>query len=263
MTRNDTVPRGAGPDKVSDRAPDLLVVSAGNTHTRVVRYAGERVVDDRRTRTEVVASGQAPDGLVAGLPWVLVSVVPAVTRVLQSLAVDGRVFVVSAAGATGLQIAYEPPTALGADRLANAFLLWQRRGHGIVVDFGTATTLTVVAPPGRLVGGAILPGLATAMASLHAGTALLPEVPIVAPDGPWGTTTVSSIQHGVVAGQVGAVCHLLDRMAEGLPAEHPVVVTGGWAKLMAPLLGRDVTLAPDWTVEAARCMYLCNTRHRG
>lgn len=245
-------------DKGTACLADLLVVNVGNTHTRWVCFAGDRRVAEGR-----VTTGEIPADLPADLPIALVSVVPDAARALVAALPGREVFHVNAEAALGLKIAYDPPGALGADRLANAYALYTRFGHGLAIDFGTATTLTAVAAGGVLVGGAIMPGLATAMASLRRGTAQLPEVPVVALDARWGSSTVESIQLGVVQGQAGAVTHLAARMLAGLPAGAPVVITGGWSELMVNLLPEGYQREPDWTLLGAMAMYRCNTRGSG
>jgi type III pantothenate kinase len=238
-------------------------VNVGNTTTRIARFEGGTVVADERVSTLALVSGAPPPDISPGLPIVIVSVVPVVTRVLQQTWADRVVFVAELGAARGMAIAYDPPEALGADRLVNAFALMQRVGHGIVIDFGTATTLTVVLPGGVLRGGAILPGLSTAMASLDSGTAQLPEVKVAAPGRVIGGSTRESIEVGVVLGQAGAVRYLVERMLGELPPDSAVIITGGWATLMAPLLPDNYMLEPNWTLEGARLMYLCSTRSSG
>jgi type III pantothenate kinase len=224
------------------------VVNVGNTSTRLARFAGDRLVDDYR-----VPTGGTPPELDEA-PIAIVSVVPDAAWALGQA--WGGATLLTAEDAEGLAIAYEPPQALGMDRLANAYALFRHFGKGIAVDFGTATTITVVDQAGVLVGGAIMPGLSTAMASLKRGTAQLPEVPVEATEALWGRSTRESIQIGVVHGQAGAVQHLVDRVA----GDMPVVITGGWAGLMADLLPARYQHEPAWTLEGGRLLYLCSTR---
>jgi type III pantothenate kinase len=209
----------------------VLVFGAGNTHVKLSFWEGERCVDFRRLATTDVETWLAaprPDW-----PVVIVSVVPEVTRRVAEV---WRVPVerILTHDTSGLLSQYRPPEAMGADRLANALAL-KARGMfpGIVVDCGTATTLTVVDATGAVVGGAIACGLETAAKALWQGTALLGEVPLVAPEGPWGASTVASLQHGLFEGHVGLVRHLVERAREPLGPETLVVFTGGWGEALA------------------------------
>lgn len=227
-------------------AGPLLVANVGNTHLRLVGFEGEAIAWERRFASGNPAEWALPD-LSGQTPVVVVSVVPdAADRLIAHWGRE-RVQLLSAATA-GLPVRYEPPTAIGADRLANALAVRHRWGWGIAVDLGTATTFTVVDATGAVVGGSIMPGLATARDSLAKGTALLPEAALEAPDGPWGTSTLGSLQTGLVHGHVGAVVHLVDRMRAALPAGAPVVLTGGWSRFFAPLLPDDFQLEPDLTI---------------
>lgn len=227
----------------------LTVANLGNTNLRLVRFSGDTIAHDLRLPTPDAATQLPP--ISPDEPIVLVSVVPAVARQLLEAWASHPVLVVDA-GTTGLAIAYDPPTALGADRLANAAALVAGPGWGIAIDCGTATTLTVVDRAGVVRGGAIMPGLGTARASLVTKTAQLPEVPLEAPEGAWGTTTIGSIQTGLVHGHVGAIAHLVERMRAELGADAPAVLTGGWSSLLRPLLPADYDWSPDLTIEGAR-----------
>ena len=71
---------------------------------------------------------------------------------------------------------------LGTDLLCNAVAAWQLfKGANIVVDFGTALTLTVTDSKGIIQGVTISPGLRTAIHALASNTAQLPVVPLEAP----------------------------------------------------------------------------------
>lgn len=59
----------------------------------------------------------------------------------------------------------------------------------LLVDMGTATTVTVLDEQGAFRGGAILPGANLALSSLAGGTALLPDIPLAVPDRAIGDDT--------------------------------------------------------------------------
>ena len=222
-----------------DRFPELpgfdhrpvLVLGVGNTHGRLAFWRGEACVADWRLPTDELEAWFS--GAVPEWPVVVVSVVPEVTRrAMEAWEIDEQRIL--SFETSGLLSRYEPPGAMGADRLANALALRSRRyAPGIVVDCGTATTLTVVDGQGVVAGGAIACGLETAARALWQGTALLDEVPLVAPVGPWGTTTLGSLQQGLFEGHVGLVRHLVDRARQVLGEATPVVFTGGWGSRIA------------------------------
>ncbi len=136
---------------------------------------------------------------------------------------------------TGLKILYKDPKEVGADRIADALgavTLFPGR-HLIVVDFGTATTITAISKRGEFLGGNILPGVRLALEALVERTAKLPSVEIVPAEGAIGRSTVESIQNGVYWSNVGMVKELTSRMtAEAFPDEAPLVIgTGGFSHL--------------------------------
>jgi len=225
----------------------LLVVIVGNTRTHLgvpLDAGGWRV-----TRYETQeAPWPHPE---PGCPTGIVSVVPEVTQVLLSAWKAEAPVLLSATNAP-LPVAYQPPTSLGSDRIANAVALYARhRSPAIAVDLGTATSLTAIGADGTILGGAIAPGLDTSHAALVERTAQLPPVPLADPGVPWGSSTVESIQLGLVAGHVGLVTHLVTRMRDALGLEPPVALTGGGARVLAPLLP-DYEYLPDLTLEGGR-----------
>lgn len=228
----------------------MLVVIVGNTRSHLGVFEGERLV-----RSERLLTREAPWSPVfqpePGMPVGLVSVVPEAARALQKGWAAFQPVLLASEDAP-LPLAYETPLTLGADRVANAVALYARfGGPAIAVDLGTATSLTVVGEGGAILGGAIAPGLDTSHAALIERTAQLPAVDLLDPGVPWGRSTSESIQLGLVAGHVGMVRSLVDRMRAALGPETPVVLTGGGARVLAALL-TDYRHVPDLTLEGGR-----------
>lgn len=145
------------------------------------------------------------------------------------------------------------PHEIGADLVANALAAYTRYGRTCtVVDFGTALTFTTVSGTGKILGVAIAPGLKTAIRSLFANTAQLPEVPIEVPASALGTSTTHAIQAGVVLGYEGLVRSLTGRIRDELNGDCIAVATGGLSGQI-PLL-RDVftDIVPSLTLEGIR-----------
>ena len=137
----------------------------------------------------------------------------------------------------GLTIGYRQPTQLGTDRLAAA--LGARALHPgknlLIVDAGTATTVTALRRDGHLLGGAILPGLVLWPAMLATRTAQLPL--ITKPSRPrraLGRSTAEGIASGVYFGHLGAVRELVARVAAEAFGRRDflVVGTGGHAPIL-------------------------------
>jgi type III pantothenate kinase len=134
---------------------------------------------------------------------------------------------------TGLKILYKDPKEVGADRIADAIgalKLFPGRNL-IVVDFGTATTVTAITRQGEFLGGNIVPGIRLAVEALVEKTAKLPSVEIVPAETAIGRSTVESIQNGLYWSNVGMVKELVARMTEeAFPESPPLVIgTGGFS----------------------------------
>ena len=132
---------------------------------------------------------------------------------------------------------------LGTDLLCNAVAAWQKfKCANIVVDFGTALTLTITDSKGIIQGVDIAPGLRTAIYALASNTAQLPIVPLEAPPSTLGSTTKEAMQAGVVLGYKGLVEYLIKQVKIDLQnktgdkiEDIRVIATGGLNSVLKPL----------------------------
>lgn len=122
----------------------------------------------------------------------------------------------------------------------------------LVVDFGTATTFDAIGADGEYLGGSILPGVEVSLEALVSHTAKLPRIELVPPKTAIGTTTVQSLQSGVVLGYAGAIDALTRAMREELGGKATVVATGGIAPLFGPLCKEIQEVNPHLTLEGLR-----------
>lgn len=136
---------------------------------------------------------------------------------------------------TGINIRYDNPQALGADRICNAVAAQAYYGAPcIFIDFGTATTFGVVNESGSFVGGCICPGVKLASDALVRGTSKLPNFELVKPDSVIGKNTISNLQAGMIYGYVGQVEYLVKKMKKELGRDDAkVVATGGLSRMIA------------------------------
>ncbi len=134
---------------------------------------------------------------------------------------------------TGINIKYDNPKELGADRIVNAVAAFERYGGPvIVVDFGTATTFGVINDKGDFLGGAICPGLKISAEALTLNAAKLPRVELTMPDSVIGKTTVSGMQAGLIYGFIGQVEHIIRRIKKELGTNAKVIATGGMSYMI-------------------------------
>ncbi len=150
-----------------------------------------------------------------------------------------------------VRVTVDVPAELGTDRFANAVAGFVKFGGPlIVVDFGSATTITAVTAAGELVGGTIMPGLKTSAQALSVKAARLPFIPLTTPETFLGKNTLAAMQSGIVHGHAGAVSHLVAglRGEPGLSGAK-VVATGGLSALLAPLCLCIDSVEPLLTLE--------------
>jgi len=227
----------------------LLAIDLGNTETHVGVWDGSTWCALWRRRSIFAGSDEfaewlrahiAESGIEASFGGVIcASVVPtatdaiiqAATRVTECVPVR-----LSADSRLGMEIRYDPPQSLGADRLANALAARYRFTPPVlVVDIGTATTFEAVDRSGAFVGGAIMPGPAMAAAALAHGTAALPEAILKVPPRTIGQTTMHSLQSGIMLGHAAAVQGLATKLTVELGNDTTVIATGGLGEGFLPL----------------------------
>jgi type III pantothenate kinase len=149
----------------------------------------------------------------------------------------------------GLELQYEIPWQIGADRLANV-LGAKALGHtsGVLIDFGTATTFDVFTGNAYL-GGVICPGIQSSMRNLASNTAKLSEAELVWPQGFIGKTTDEAMRIGILQGTLGMVGHLLTGILQEHKLRDPIVLaTGGLATWVEGRLATLDKVEPDLTL---------------
>lgn len=136
---------------------------------------------------------------------------------------------------TGLNIRYDNPKEVGADRIVNSVAAYSTYGGPcIVVDCGTATTFNVIGEKGEFLGGAISFGLKESADALCAKAAKLPKIELVKPEKVIGRSTITNMQSGIVNGYVGMVEYLIGKikLEYGNP-DMRVIATGGLSEIVA------------------------------
>lgn len=242
----------------------LLAIDVGNTHLVAGLWNGtqwlavwRRATQAADTEDELGVWLNGAFGL-SGLPFaadgvVYASVVPQLNHSIERLAskwLRCQAVPVTASANLGLTVKYEPPTAVGADRIANALGALSRYTPPIiVVDFGTATTFDAIDASGVYVGGAILPGVEVSAVSLSGRTAKLPQIDLRPPERAIGTTTADSLRSGIVLGYAGAIDELAKRIDAELGGGCTVVATGGLGEMFVDLCERVKTYDPHLTLD--------------
>jgi type III pantothenate kinase len=160
---------------------------------------------------------------------------------------------------TGLNIKYENPREVGADRIVNAVAGIQEYGSPlIIVDFGTATTYCYINEDKQYMGGAIAPGINISTEALYSKAAKLPRIEISRPEGIIGKNTVSAMQAGILYGYVGQVEGIVNRIKEQSNLEPTVIATGGLATLIANESTVIDVVEPFLTLKGLQLIYKRN-----
>ncbi len=160
---------------------------------------------------------------------------------------------------TGLVFDIPDPEKLGSDRIANSVASYELYKRPVaVVDFGTATTISVVGEKAHYIGGAILPGLDLMNKALERGTSKLSEVALNPPKSALGLDPSGCMQSGLFYGTAGAVERLIKEMEKEAKLKLKVVITGGFCYIISKFLRRRHVLRPNLTLEGLRIIYMRN-----
>ena len=174
----------------------LLVIDVGNTNIVLGIFDGKTLVDHWRISTDRLRTTDEYGVLIRNLFYlnnanaeeidaiIISSVVPPVMPTLERMC--QRYFgiaplIIGPGVKTGMDIKYDNPREVGADRIVNAVAAYELYGGPvIIIDFGTATTFCAVDKKGDYLGGAICPGIGISTDALVQRTAKLPRIVVQA-----------------------------------------------------------------------------------
>lgn len=252
----------------------LLAIDLGNTNLTIGLFNQEHLQatwrlssDHQRTKDEyglqitalLASDGHGPQDL-SGI--IVSSVVPPITEwILQACQdyLNIPALLVTPELQYNIEIHYDDPSAVGADRIADAVAAEKLFGSPVcVIDFGTATTFNAIATGGKYLGGAILPGIATAAESLASRTAKLPPVELKAPPSVIGRNTTHAMQAGLIFGYVALVEGMVARFRNELGKEMKVIATGGHAEKISAHCRAIEKVEPWLTLEGLRIIWELN-----
>jgi type III pantothenate kinase len=253
----------------------ILVIDVGNTNIVLGVYKDKELIaswrlstDSKRTADEYgiqVIQLFLQDKLdptdVKGV--IVSSVVPNIMYSLEHMikkyfGVDP--IIVGPGVKTGINIKYDNPKEVGADRIVNAVAAHEiYKSSLIIIDFGTATTFCALTSKGDYLGGTICPGIKIASEALFDRAAKLPRIELIKPSGVICKNTVSSMQAGIVYGYIGQVDYIVDKMKKELmelgEQEPTIVATGGLAKLISEESKFVNEIDPILTLKGLRIIY--------
>lgn len=160
---------------------------------------------------------------------------------------------------TGLNIKIDNPAQLGADLAAGAVGAIKKYGYPcIIVDMGTATTISVVNEKAEFLGGAIAAGVGTTLEALTSKTTLLPSISVEAPKKAIGSNTVECMQSGLVFGTAAMIDGLINRFKEDIKTEVKIIATGGRAAQIIKYCKNDIVVDDNLLLDGLFSIYKAN-----
>ena len=253
----------------------VLVLDVGNTNIVIGVYNNTELVDDWRLSTDFNRTSDEYGSEVTQLfilseinildieGVIISSVVPNIMYSLEHMI--RKYFkldpiIVGPGIKTGINIKYDNPKEVGADRIVNAVAAHEKYNSSlIIIDFGTATTFCAIRKNGDYLGGTISPGLKISSDALFERAAKLPRVELVKPGNVICRNTVTSMQAGIIYGYIGQVEYIVSMMIKEirmLGEEAPIVIsTGGLANLISSESKYINKVESDLTLEGLRIIY--------
>ena len=250
----------------------LLVFDVGNTNMVLGVYKDKELICNFRIGTDKSKTSDEYGVIISQLfdyegislkniqDVIISSVVPEVMHSLENFSFKycaKEPIIVGPGVKTGINIKYENPQQVGADRIVNAVAGYEKYGGPLIlIDFGTATTFCAVSQKGEYLGGAISPGIKISSEALFQRASKLHKVEIAKPKGAIGKNTTWAMQSGIVFGYAGLVDNIVSMMKEELGSDYVnVVATGGLAPLICAETKTVKIVDKFLTLEGLRIIY--------
>jgi type III pantothenate kinase len=255
----------------------ILVIDVGNTNMTLGVYEGETLQATFRIMTKMPRTSDEYGVLITQLlknrgieadsleGSVVASVVPDVMHSLTGSLVRytrTRPLIVGPGTKTGIRIITEDPRAIGADRIVDAVAAYEKYGGPVLVlDFGTATTYDLITAAGEFAAGITAPGIRISSEALWTKAAKLPNIEIKKPKSILAQETISSMQAGLVYGQIGQTEYIIRKVKEESGIQKlKVVATGGLGRLIADETDSVDIYDSSLTLDGLRIIYGKNNR---
>lgn len=226
----------------------ILVVDVGNTNITYGVYKEDILITTFRMMSKMLRTSdeygisisellhannieKVTGCIIASVvPNIMHSLVGAIKRYLKVTPV-----IVGTGIKTGIKIITENPKEIGPDRIVDAVAAYEKYGGPILVlDFGTATTYDLITEDGCFTAGITAPGIRISAKALWEDTARLPEVEIKKPASILAQDTISSMQAGLVYGQIGQTEYIIGQVKKESGYENlKVVATGGLGRIIS------------------------------
>ena len=254
----------------------ILAIDMGNTNTVIggidekKTHFIERVTTDQgRTATEyavtiknILEMHEVSPREIEGA--ILSSVVPPLNATILSAVkkvLGIRPLLVGPGIKTGINILMDNPKTVGSDMIVDTVAASHEHPLPLVViDMGTATTMSVVDKKGNYIGGVILPGLKVSLDSLSGKTAQLPYISLEMPEKVIGKNTIDCMRAGIIFSNADMIDGILDRMERELGEPATAVATGGLARFITPLCRHKIHYDDALLLKGLLILYRKNTQ---
>lgn len=249
----------------------ILAVDIGNSNIVLGCFEGEKILFIERLSTNLQATTLEYTIMIKNIlelngfndfsfqGGIISSVVPSVTLAVKAAMerlTDHRVMVVGPGIKTGLKILLDNPAQLGSDRVADAVAAINNyQSPIIIVDMGTATTISVIDHDKNFLGGMILPGLRASLDSLTNRTSQLPNISLVPPKKIIGSNTIDCMKSGIINGTASSIDGIIDRIEDELGEKCTVISTGGVSQTIIPFCKKEIILDDQLLLKGLMIIY--------
>lgn len=254
----------------------LLAIDIGNTNILIGGIKDDEIIFKARIATDRTRTsdqyGVEIKNMIEALgakisdisDCIISSVVPPVFNSVRTgvIKIIGKQPMVVGPGLkTGLNIHVDVPSQVGSDRIVIAVAaLAEYQAPLILIDMGTATTIEVVEPDNRYLGGVIFPGVKVSLDALTSRAAQLPGISLDQPKHVIGKNTVDCMRSGTMYGNAAMIDGLVERMEEELGHRSTIIATGGLARFITPLCKREIIVEKDLLLKGLNLIYKKNKK---
>ena len=255
----------------------FFAIDVGNTNIKIGIFDGTNLITTFRMNSQIVHTTDEYGLMLKQIPEVqgidltkiegaiISSVVPKVMESLHNAIVKYfgiKPIIVGPGIKTGIKLTSSNPKEVGADRLVDVVSGYEKYGGPLlVIDFGTATTYNLVTADGSFSVGITAPGVKISAKALWEDAAKLPEIEIKKPSSILATETVTSMQAGLIYGQIGATKYIIEQVKKEMGYDNlKVVATGGMGSIISPEVEEIDYYDINLTIDGLRILYEKNTK---
>ncbi len=255
----------------------FFAIDVGNTNIKIGIFDGKNLITTFRMNSQIVHTTDEYGLMLKQIPEVqgidltkiegaiISSVVPKVMESLHNAIVKYfgiKPIIVGPGIKTGIKLTSSNPKEVGADRLVDVVSGYEKYGGPLlVIDFGTATTYNLVTADGSFSVGITAPGVKISAKALWEDAAKLPEIEIKKLSSILATETVTSMQAGLIYGQIGATKYIIEQVKKEMGYDNlKVVATGGMGSIISPEVEEIDYYDINLTIDGLRILYEKNTK---